>query len=220
MLTKLTNVWLFLALCGFSSAQAQTQPETIPEETQTQLETAPAETQTPLATAPEETQTQGENVPGKTQGMQLTDKPKSFMPQQLVFLYTLVPVWSYSTPQRAVSASVRYHLPLSSDKYTPHKWFGIEFGADFSTWTKKSGNHERRYMLTIPVEAYWAAVFTPSLAGYLKLGLGIEIPVWDNFMYVQPIFQLGLMWHFVPAVNLRLEIGFPHIFRAGFGFNL
>jgi hypothetical protein len=33
-----------------------------------------------------------------------------------------------------------------------------------------------------------------------------------------PVFQLGLMWNLTEIFLLRLEIGFPCVFRFGLGF--
>ena len=130
--------------------------------------------------------------------------------------------WGYGFP---LGVGARYYLPLVHDGFIPsiNDSFGLEVGADVSLI---NGSAWVPFLL-IPVEARWNLHFLPNLAGYLKVGLALEMS-FSSYCFanvcrngfgagVEPIGAIGIMLNLTPAIALRIEAGYPWL-KIGLGF--
>jgi len=230
-----------LALGGMSSAQAQTRNA---EKKTTASESKPAsksstnhsgESDAPRSNASHSESSTNWHAPGH-----LLDSSEQRRAHQIAITLN-IPWWFWGTFPLSISA--RYHLPIVHNGFIPavNEWFGLELGADFTAWFAgtRLGGSGSIFMFSLPVEAFWAFRILPTLAAYVKAGFGLEFifyPSWAGSGYyystwglrdysgfhfsAHPIFQHGIMWNFSESVNLRAEVGYPHIVSIGIGFHL
>ncbi|MCL2179420.1 MAG: porin family protein [Cystobacterineae bacterium] len=219
-----------LALGGLSSAQAQTR--STPKKASTS-ESAPKSSKTvdsDKSDAPERKSAQVESGSSWHGPGRLLDRSEQRRAHQIAVMLN-IPWWFWGT--FPLSFSVRYHLPILHNGFIPavNDWFGLELGSDFSVWF--GGNRLRGYgnvfMWSLPVEAFWAVRLLPTLAAYVKAGVGFEfifypslgIRGYSGFHFsAHPIFQHGIIWNFAERFNLRAEIGYPYLLSVGVGFHL
>jgi hypothetical protein len=157
----------------------------------------------------------------------LLDGSAQIRPHQIAVMWGIP--WSFGGTF-PLSLGARYHLPLVHNGFIPklNEWFGLELGADVDLYFWSGSTLCR---LIVPVEAFWAFRFNPSLAVYTRLGVGFEFwfgsGAWrwgthrSGFRFTaRVISQWGVMWNFSEKLNLRAETGYPYFLRIGIGFNI
>ncbi len=155
----------------------------------------------------------------------LTDASPQHRPQMASFFVGLpFGYWGYGFP---LGVGARYQIPILHDGFIPsiNDSFAVEIGADLSLinssyWVP---------FISIPVEAMWTLYFLQNFAGYIKLGLALEMS-FSNFCFggfcrsgfgagVVPIGTIGVMFKLSPSLVLRVEAGYPWL-KVGIGIPL
>ncbi len=151
--------------------------------------------------------------------------PKRRHPMISLFVGLPAIYWGYGGFPLSVGG--RYLQPILHDGFVPsiNDSVSIEVGADLYAISRLTWG----LGLAIPVEALWALHFSPKFAGYLKLGIAIELRFgdwcWGNVctgalgIVPVPVGALGIMYDLTEALTLRVELGYPGL-KVGLGFPL
>lgn len=142
-----------------------------------------------------------------------------------IFLGFPAGYWGYGGVPFSVGG--RYLQPILHDGFVPtlNDSFSLEAGVDLFA----IGRTVIGFALAIPVEAMWALHFSQRFAGYLKLGVSLELRFGDwcrgNVCWgavgfgADFIGNLGIMFKITDAIVLRVEAGYPGL-KVGLGFPL
>ncbi len=155
----------------------------------------------------------------------LDASPKVRQPMASVFLG--FPQWWYGFYAGPVGLSGRFTFPLLHNGLLPgvNDSLGLDVGVDLTFLMFRNYGT----VFDIPAELMWSLHFVPRVAGYVKLGLALEMN-FGTICYgpnscvsgtvgLVPVGAAGLSAQLTPGLVLRVEAGYPWV-KIGIGVPL